>query len=235
MLRSLHSLRRVRLLAVALVPLALAACDDTDKDTATGPFNNATVRLLNATNTSLTVSNAGVVATGNNNINFGAGSSCMAVNTSGQTGTGLTFTQAGTTTPISFTPSFASGGNYTVVAYTNAAGGAQFAIIDNTGFTPAVGQAGLRVVNASSGTASLFPTSGATPLGASTGIASGTAGTFVSLAANNPSVTVNTGAGTSNIATAGPLTLVPGQNYTLVIGSPAAGSTSLRTFMLPTC
>src|SRR4051812_39299876 len=136
---------------LALLPLlALAACDDDDDDLTGVGTSPATVRFINATNSNIDVSNAGTVGTGNSNLGFGSNSSCMTVNTSGTSGTGLQFNTAGTTTAIpGFTQSLSTGGNYTVIAYPSSTG-TQFATINNSGFTANTGQAGLRIFNAAS-------------------------------------------------------------------------------------
>ena len=221
---------------VALIPLVIlaGACDDNDDDVTGIGTNTATVRFINATNANIDVSNAGTVATGNGNLGFGVSSSCMTVNTSG---TGLVFNQAGTTTAIpGFTSTLTSGGNYTVIAYPGAgATGTQFVTFNNAGFTANTGQAGLRIVNAASGTGSLVALGNGTALGAGTGVAFGTAGGFMSVNAGTQAITFNTGTGTTTVANAGNLTFTAGQNYTLVIAPPATGSTTLRTFLVTGC
>jgi hypothetical protein len=222
-----------RSLAVAaLIPFCLlAGCNDDDSTTGVNT-STATVRFINATNTTIDVSNAGTVATGNGNLAFGASSTCMKVNT---TGTGLTFSQAGTTTPIpGFTPSFNTNGNFTVVAIPTSTG-TQFLTLDNSGFTATAGQAGLRVVNAASGTGSIVALGGGTVLGTGTGVPFGTGGSFISVAAGSQAITFNTGTGTATVANAGTLNLTAGQNYTLVVAPAAAGSTALRTFLVTGC
>ena len=215
----------------ALVPLvALAACGD-DDDT-TGLTSTATVRFINATNTTIDVTNSGIVSTGNGNLAFGANSTCMTVST---TGTGLIFTQAGTTTAITgFTPSFNANGNFTVIAYTTSTGTA-FVTLDNSGFTPTTGQAGLRVFNAASGSGSIVAVSGTTVLGTGTGVPFGTGGGFISVPSGSTPIAFNTGAGTATVANAGTLNLTAGQNYTLIVAPAAAGSTALRTFLVTGC
>jgi hypothetical protein len=223
-----------RLLAIGAVApiLALAACGSSD-DTVTGTTNStATVRFINATNSNIDVSNAGTVATGNANLGFGTSTSCMTVNT---TGTGLSFNQAGTSTQIpGFTQSFATGGTYTVVAYPGSTGSTQFLTINDAGSTPNTGQAGLRIVNAASGSGNLVAVSSGTALGTGAGVGFGSAGSFTSVNAGSQTISFNTGTGTSTVVSAGNLNFTAGQNYTLIIAPPAAGSTPLRTFLVTT-
>jgi hypothetical protein len=228
--------QRSRAIAALLPLLILAgACDDNDDDvTGIGNNNTATVRFINATNTNIDVSNGGTVGTGNSNLGFGVSSSCMTVNTSG---TDLQFRTAGTTTAISgFTPNFTTGGNYTVIAYPGTGTtGTQFVTFNNAGFTPNTGQAGLRIVNAASGTGSLVALGNGTAMGGGTGVPFGTAGSFMSVNAGTQAVTFNTGTGTSTVANAGNLTFTAGQNYTLVVAPATTGSAALRTFLVTGC
>jgi hypothetical protein len=220
------------LVFAAVVPFCLlAGCNGDDNDT-TGTVSVATVRFINVTGTNIDVSNAGVVATGNGNLGFGANSACIAVAT---TGTGLAFTQAGTTTVIpGFTPNFVAGGNFTVIAFPTTTG-TQFAVIDNSTFTPTSGQAGLRIFNAASGSGSLVVLGGGTALGTGTGVAFGTAGAFINVNAASQAITFNTGSGTTVVANAGTLSFTAGQRYTLVVAPAAAGSTTLRTVLVTGC
>lgn len=224
---------------IALLPLLIlaGACDDDDDDDLTGVGSGtATVRFVNATNTNIDVRNAGTIGTGN--VGYGTSSTCMTVNTSNTSGTGLTFNQAGTTTVIpGFTQNFTANGNYTVVAYPGTGTtGTQFLTISNSGFTPNSGQAGLRIVNAAAGSGNLVALSGGTALGGQTGVAFGTAGSPININAGSQTLTFNTGTGTATVpTTATTVTAVAGQTYTLVIAPAAAGTTLLRTFFVTGC
>jgi len=221
---------------LAFVPLTLvAACGD--KDDVNGVITpTATVRFINATGSNIDVSNAGTVGTGNGNLGFGMSSSCMSVNASGATGTGLGFNQAGTSTAIpGFTQSFGSNGNYSVIAYPGTGGTTQFLTVDNSNFTANSGQAGLRIINAASGTGNLVALGNGTALGSGSGVAFGSAGNFMNVGAGSQAITFNTGTGTSTVANAGSLNFTAGQNYTLVVAPPATGSTTLRTFLVSGC
>lgn len=218
----------------ALVSAAfIAACDDNDDDVTGVTNNTATVRFVNATgNSSISVANAGVVGTGNSALAFGGNSSCMTVNTSSPN---LTFTNSATNASITgFTPTFAANGNYTVVAYSDASGATQFATLNNA-FTPATGQAGVRVFNAASGSGNIVlnGTSGALNAGATTGF--GTSGTFFSAPSGASTFTFNTGTGTPTLASTGNVTLTAGQNSTVILGPAATGSTNRRAFVSTGC
>jgi hypothetical protein len=219
------------LAALVVVPLIATACGDKIEITGPGPANT-TVRFINATNSNIDVSTGGTVGTGNSNIGFGGSSSCMTVNASQPA---LVFNQTGTSTAISgFTPNFTAGGNFSVIAFPSGTT-TQFVTIDNAGFTPASGQAGLRIFNAASGSGNLVALAGGTALGTGTGVGFGTAGAFTNVAAGLQTITFNTGAGTATVANAGTLNFTAGQNYTLIVAPAAAGSTTLRTFLISGC
>ena len=220
----------------ALLPLVvLAACGDDDPAVTGINSSTATVRFINASTSNIDVSNAGSVAAGNGNIPFGGNSSCLTVNTTGTSGTGLAFNQPGGTTPVpGFTQSFTTGGNYTVIAYPSSTG-TQFATISNGGFTPSSGQAGLRVFNAAATIGSIVALSNGTALGTGTGVTYGNAGAFMNVAAGSQAMTFNTGTGTPTIANAGNLSFTAGQNYTLIVAPAATGSNTLRTFLVAGC
>lgn len=227
MFRSLSALALGSLVAVG------ACSNDSDNDV-TGVGSNATVGFVNATgNSNISVADNGTVATGNGNLAFGGNSSCMAVNPNGNA---LSFTNASTNAAINgFTPSFTSGGHYTVVAYTDAQGNTQFATLNNA-FTPASGSAGVRVFNAASGSGSVFALGNGTTLGTSTtGVGFGTSGDFFSVPAGSQGITFNTGTGTSTLANGGTMNFAAGQNYTLILGPASADSTGLRTFLVSGC
>ena len=221
---------------IALLPVfALAACGSDDTDVTGINNSTATVRFINATNSNIDVSNAGTVASGNGNIAFGGNSSCMTVNISGTSGTGLVFNQPGTTTAIpGYTQSLASGGNYSVIAYPSSTG-TQFITVSNSGFTPTSGQAGLRVFNAASTIGSIVALNNGTVLGTGTGVSYGTAGAFMNVPSGSQTITFNTGTGTTTIATTSALNFTAGQNYTLVVAPAATGSNTLRTFLVQGC
>ena len=107
--------------------------------------------------------------------------------------------------------------------------------VNNSGFTANSGQAGLRIINAASGSGNLVALGGGTALGTGTGVGFGTAGSFMNVNAGSQAITFNTGTGTSTAANAGTLNFTSGQNYTLVVAPAATGSTALRTFLVSGC
>jgi len=205
----------------------MAACGS---DSSTGPSaNTATVRVINASSTDIDVSNGGTIPGGNGGLTFSATSTCLPVSTSG---TGLAFYKAGTSTSYAYTGSLVSGGNYTVVAY-NSGSRIAFATIDNGGFSPASGQAGVRAINAAPNSGSIVLNSDATAVGS--GIAFATAGDFASIAPGSHQILFNTGAGTTTLDTPGMMGFLAGFRYTIVVGPPATVSGKLRSFIVNGC
>jgi hypothetical protein len=131
--------------------------------------------------------------------------------------------------------------SYTVIAYPGTNGTTQFATIADT-FTPLPGQVGFRVFNAGA-TGSSYDVYVTAP-GASL---TNTPPTFDAVAAggNATFLGVSTGASQQVRITAegsktvlldvGNVAFVVGQNVTLVIAPPVAGSTIPRTFMVASC
>jgi hypothetical protein len=113
--------------------------------------------------------------------------------------------------------------------------GTQFITLDNAGFTPTSGQAGLRVFNAASTIGSIVALNNGTALGTGTGVSYGNAGAFMNVPTGSQTITFNTGTGTTTIANTGSLSFTAGQNYTLVVAPAATGSNTLRTFMVAGC
>ena len=233
---------RTRSLGFAIVAplLALAACG-TDTGTGLGVGHSggsnstATVQLVNATGGALDVATNGVVGAGDANVGFGGASSCITVN---PTAPGLTVRQAGTTSTFgNFTPTFAAGGRYTVVAYLNSAGTTQFAELPGA-FTPTSGQAGLRVFNGAPNTGSFdaYVTAPGASLVApsAASVAFGTASNFFNVPSGGEQLRF-TNAGTSTIALdAGTNAFVSGQTSTAVLAPTVFGG-ALGSFILPGC
>ena len=221
-----------RFLILALCSLAVVvACDDDDDDD-----DNSLARVVNATNSGIDVASGSTIATGNANVGFGSGSSCVTTNSFEPD---LNVTPAGTTnTYSSFAPDLRAEERYVIVAFPGFSGATEFADIP-TGAAPAVGQAGLRVFNAAAGSATydVYVTVPGAALGtaAATGIGFRTASTYISVPPGTNQVRLtNTGTQTVLI-NAGSLAFTAGQNSVLVIGPPAAGTTALRTFLVAAC
>jgi hypothetical protein len=231
---------RFRTLSAALlVPaLALAACDSDNSVGVIDTSNNATVQFINASNTSLDIATNGTVANGGGALSYGIASNCMSVDAANS---GLTVRATGTSTPLTgFTPAFTAGGNYTVIAYPGAAGAGQFVTVSNA-FTPATGQAGLRVVNVAAAGSNYDVYVGApgAPLGASNanniGVGTGSSYFNVSAASAQHIAVTNAGSQAVVLDFGNSNTFVAGKKYTLVITAPAPGTTPPRGFIIGGC
>lgn len=200
-------------------------------------LTNATIRLVNASDSTLNLLQSGTALTGASNLAFGASSACSSVNA---TTPALTVTTAASPTPIvGFAPALMAGNSFSLVAYPIAAGGVQFATLSNT-FAPTTGQTGLRVFNATGGTTAydVYVTAAGAPLATPTiaNVTVGGAGSaFVSLPAGTQEIRVTTAGGSTVLVDLTSQSLVAGQNLTLVIAPPANGSTDLRAFLVAGC
>ncbi|HMA23212.1 MAG: DUF4382 domain-containing protein [Gemmatimonas sp.] len=196
---------------------------------------NANIRLANATDAGLDLVQGTTVLSGSSNVLFGTNSSCSSVNAATP---GLSVRLNGTTTALpGFTPTLTAGNSYSIVAYPNGAA-VQFATLLNT-FTPTAGQSGLRVFNATGGATGydVFVTASGAPLGTPTIVnaVSGVASTFVSVPAGSSEIRVTATGLTAVLLDLTSQTLTADKNATLVIAPPAAGSTTLRAFLVPAC
>jgi len=217
-------------LLVAVLPLAfVAACGDKDTGGIIGGNTTASVRFINATALPISIANGGVVGSGNSNLSFGASSSCLPVDISNAGA--LTFTSNGTALS-GFSPSLTAGGNFTVVAFTDANGNTEFSTLNNA-FTPTSGSAAIQVFNAAAGTPALTILANGTALNSGATISFGNSTTFLTVPTGTVDITAMNGS--SLLLDTGTMTLTPGQTTTLVIGPPTTGTTILRSFTSNGC
>jgi len=218
--------RPLRLLVA--VPFVLAAACNNDKSNGgiiavTG--QSATVRFVNATNLSLGLTNSGLVVSPSGGLVAGISSTCLSVSANA-----LIVTNSATGTAIQFSPVFAPGGSFTVIAFQDSTGAVRFAVLDNT-FTATTGNSGIRVFNAAAVQPVLTFSSNGTTL--ASGIAFGTASPFVNVPSGTGDIVFsNQGA---EILDAGTFTFGSGSNTIVVVAPTAPGSTTLRAFTVPTC
>jgi hypothetical protein len=216
------------------VPLVLAAaCGDKFNNSVTaiasGPtVNGAIVRFANATDTPITLTNAGVVA--DTNVVFGEQSVCLSVAVA-STG-GLVFTNVTNGTTIAFAPSFTVGGKFTVIAFSDASGAIRFATM-NSEFTPTSGHAGLRMFNAVSSIPSATVLINSVPIDGAA--AFGTANQFRSITSGTVNVAFENEDGTALFLDDGTITFTTGQSQTIVLGPPAPGIITFRAFLVDGC
>ena len=227
------------LAAAALMPmLALAACDDNGNLTGIGGNDDdATVRFINATGTSLDIATNGTVTTGNGALSYGTSSPCI---TTDAANSGLTVRETGTSTALpGFTPSFAADGNYTVLIYPGTGGMTQFATVSNA-FTPTAGQAGLRVFNAA-GNGTNYDVYVTAPAAALTtpnvnNVGFGSGSSYFNVGGASAQQVRITNAGSQTVLLDfGNQTFTAGTNATLVIAPPIPGSTTPRAFLVQGC
>ena len=214
-------------LLVAVPLVFAAACGDKFNGVAV-IANGATVRFVNATDTPINITNAGVVA--DTDIVFGAQSACLNVAVA-STG-GLVFTNVNNGTTIGFAPSFTVGGRFTVIAFTDASGAIRFATL-NSEFTPTSGDAGLRMFDAVSAIPFATVLVNAVPIDGAA--AFGTANQFSSIPGVAANIMFDNEDGTTLFLDDGAVTFTAGPSQTIVFGPPAPGATTFRAFLVNGC
>jgi hypothetical protein len=210
---------------VGALVLTAAACSDSDNVVHT--LNAATVRLVNDTDTPLSLINAGILDSASAGLVFGQASACVLVDlTNSPT---LTITNlAGAT--IAFTPTLSAGDNVTIVAFGIPGGTVQFATLSNR-FVPATSSAGLRFFNGEATSGPLLMRRNGVALTPFVGF--GSASRFVSVPTDSASITFSSQ--TSFVLDAGRMAFPLGQNSTVVLGPPAPETVPLRFFTVQGC
>lgn len=199
-------------------------------------LTHSRVRLANATDVKLTLLQNATALPGSTDIAFGTSSACNSVPVADPK---LTVLQAGSTTPLALTPTLVAGHPSTFVAFPGTGTTVLFETLAND-FTPAAGQAGLRVFNATSLATALdvYVTAPAAPLGTATftNVAAGKASAFVSVPAVESQIRITNTGTTANPIDLGNQTLGAGVNITLIIAPPAPNTTTPpRAFVVPSC
>jgi hypothetical protein len=222
---------RVALFAFAL---SVAACGEGSGTFGVGGSGNtAKVRLVNATTISLDLLANNAVVSGPGGVASLASSTCLNVDLNLVT---LAIRQTGTTTTLSgFSPTFAAGGSYTIVAYPTGNGSVQFATLPSS-FTTGSGQAGLRVFDAAPTTATfdLYVTAPGAPLVTpdATNLGLGTGTSFLNVSASSDQIRF-TDFGTAVVVfDAGNHTFSAGQSQVFVLAAPNGTLTSI---LVPVC
>ena len=216
---------------VGALVLTAAACSDSDNVVHT--LNSATVRLVNDTDTPLSLVNAGILDSTSGVLVFGQASACVFVDLNNALR--LTITNGAGAT-IAFTPILSPGDNVTVVAFAatvgNVAtmGNVQFTTLNNR-FGPALNSAGLRFFNGVSSTGPLVMRRNGLVLTRFVGF--GAASAFVSVPIDSASITFANQ--TSVVLDAGLMAFPLGQNSTVVVGPPAPETNPLRFFTVQGC
>jgi hypothetical protein len=207
---------------VGVLALTATACNDT---TSNFVVNSAAVRLVNDTDTPLTVSSRGRTDTLNRRLVFGQSSTCLLVDLSNTTVPPLTVMNAVTGVSITFTPPLAVGDNVIIFAFGDSLGQVQLNAISNR-FVPAANDAGLRFFNGVPQAGSLRMARNTVVLTPFVGV--GSASPFVSVPIDSGRITF---ANSVNVVLdAGLMAFPQGQNSTVVVGPPASDTTVLLRF-----
>lgn len=212
---------------VGALVLVAAACSDNDNIVHT--LNSATVRLVNDTDTPLSLTVVNVIDSANARLGFGQASACVFVDLNNSPV--LTITNGATGATIAFTPILSAGDNVTIVAFANTvAGNVQLASLNNR-FVPAANTAGLRFFNGESNTSPLLMQRNGGALTPFVGF--GAASGFVSVPIDSGRITFADQV--SVVLDAGLMAFPLGQNSTVVLGPPAPGTNPLRFFTVQGC
>jgi hypothetical protein len=214
--------------AVSALLLMVAACND---DTTSNVVRSvATVRLVNDTDTPLSIAKGGVLDSANKRLVFGQASTCLSVDLSNTSVPVLTLTNAVTGTSINFTAPLTAGANLMLVAFGDTLGPVQLTTLTNT-FVPAPNAAGLRFFNGVPNAGSLIMQRGGITLTEFVGV--GFASSFVSVPTDSARVTFSNVV--SVVLDAGLMAFPLGQSSTVVLGPPARGTNPLRFFTVQGC
>ena len=221
----------------ALAFMSLTACDTGSRIPGlAGSGNNAVIRIVNTTGGPIDLTSNGQVVGGNGYVNAGATSACINVDPATST---IGLREQGATGEVTdFAPVLTPQVHYTVVAYASVLGSARALALPDQ-FTPTSGLAALRVVHVAPALGSLDVY--VTPVGAALGIPSavgvGYAGNtgFFDVNPGTSQVRFTTTASTVLAFDAGPVTLVPGQLYTMVLSSPNSALASPVATLVPSC
>jgi len=219
-------LRASRVVGAALL-LAAAACNESVSNFVS---TLAAVRLVNATDTPLSIASKGVLVPANTRLAFGRSSACVFVDPSTQATAALSITNAVTGASIAFTPTLGPGDNLTVVAYVAAAGEVQLAPLSNH-FVPTLNEVGLRFFNGAPNASSLAmrrDTVTLTPF-----VSFGSASDFVSVPSDSARITFVSSS--TVVLEVGVMAFPQGQNSTVVVGPPTQGTGPLRFFIVQGC
>ena len=212
---------------VGALALMATACNDSNSNFV--PAATATIRLVNDTDTPLSLIVRGIPDSANTRITFGQASNCVIVDLASTTVPAVTVTNAVTGASINFTPALTVGASLTVVAFGDTLG-VQFATLSNR-FVPATNDAGLRFFNGAPSAGSLFMQRAGIALTPFIGF--GAASNFVSVPTDSASITFSNGS--SVVLDAGLMAFPLGQNSTVLVGPPASGTIPLRFFTVQGC
>ena len=213
---------------VGALVLMAAACSDADN--VVHIANIATVRLVNDTDTPLSLNTGSVLDSVNARLVFSQSSTCALVDLSSVPA--LTVTNAETGALIAFTPTLFPGANLMVVAFRggDSLSSIQFAALGNR-FVPITNTAGLRFFNGVRSPGPLLMARSGAPLTPLVGF--GSASGFVSVSTDSASITFSDQ--TSVVLDAGRMAFPLGENSTVVLGPPGRVNDPIRFFTARGC
>jgi hypothetical protein len=218
---------RVCHVVVGALLLMTAACSDTT----TNVVNNfASVRLVNATDTPLSIAIGAVPDSANTRIVFGESSGCLLVDMSATTTPTLILTNDATGASSPFRPTLTPGAHVMVVAFGDTVGVVHLAPLSNS-FAPATNGAGLRFFNGATTIGPLTMQRGGSTL--TPPVIVGTASDFTSVPSDSARITFSNAS--SIVLDAGLMAFPLGQSSTVVVGPAAQGTNSLRFFTAQGC
>ena len=221
----------------ALALLSLAACDSGSSIPGLGGSENSPViRIVNTTASAIDLTSNGQVVGGSGHVNAGATSACITIDPSTTT---LGLREQGATSDVpDFAPALSPRVHYTVVAYASVLGSTRALALPDV-FTPTSGLAALRVVHVApvlgaldayvtpSGAPLAFPSAAGLGYGGNTGFFDANPGTS--------QVRFTTAATTVLRFDAGPIALLPGQLYTMVLSSANDANALPVATLVPAC
>jgi hypothetical protein len=212
---------------VGALALMAAACNDS---TSNFVSNLATIRLANDTDTPISITVRGTLDTLNRRLTYGSLSTCLFVDLSTTTVPVVSVMNAVTGATIVFTPVLTPGENALVVAWGDTLGAVALTALDNR-FVPVANEAGLRFFNGVPRDGSLSMQRNSATLTPFIGV--GSASRFVSVPIDSGRITFSNAA--TVVLDAGLLAFPQGQNSTVVVGPPVAGSVLRRLFVAQGC
>ncbi len=221
----------------ALALISLAACDSgTRIPGLAGSENSAVIRIVNTTTGAVDLTSNGQVVGGTGHVNAGTTSACINIDPATTT---LGLREQGATSDVTdFAPALTPQVHYTVVVYPSVLGTTKALSLPDQ-FTPTSGLSALRVVHVAPalGSVDVYVTPAGAALGIPSAIGIGYGGNTGFFDANPGSsqVRFTTTASTVLAFDAGPVTLSPGQLYTMVLSSANSAFAQPVATLVPSC
>ncbi|HEX5972656.1 MAG TPA: DUF4397 domain-containing protein [Gemmatimonadaceae bacterium] len=221
----------------ALVLFAVTGCDFSSPTTGVGGnADDALLRILNSTSTTLDLTSGGQVVGGSGHVTAGTTSDCIRVDPAGPA---LGLREAGAVSDLgSFAPTITARTSYTVLAYISDVGSLQtLTLVD--AFIPTSGLSGLRIVDVAPGLGSLdvyiTPRNGPLDVPSTASIGYGSNTGFFDVNPGINQVRFTTATTSTIVFDAGTINLLPGQLATLVLSQPGGAAATPVATLIPAC